>query len=187
MPGKKYKSMPEGWKRYSNIGLPIPNTRFIPFKTPLKEETCKKCGVTFSPKSLLRSQPKLKMIIDLTNTDDGRYYKGDDFIKHGIRVEKIKCPGGPQQVPSRSLLEQFYKLVDGFLGDPDNGLDTLIGVHCTHGLNRTGYFICKYMTEKMGLEGTKAIRCFQTARGHPIERKLLIKDILSEPLTGDIA
>jgi atypical dual specificity phosphatase len=25
-----------------------------------------------------------------------------------------------------------------------------LGVHCTHGLNRTGYLICRYMVEKLG-------------------------------------
>lgn len=33
----------------------------------------------------------------------------------------------------------------------------LIGVHCTHGLNRTGYLICKYMVQRNGVSAEKAI------------------------------
>jgi protein-tyrosine phosphatase len=28
-------------------------------------------------------------------------------------------------------------------------LDGLIGVHCTHGVNRTGYLICRYLIERL--------------------------------------
>ena len=36
-------------------------------------------------------------------------------------------------------------------------LDALIGVHCTHGVNRTGYLICRYLIEKMDWDPQKAI------------------------------
>jgi hypothetical protein len=35
--------------------------------------------------------------------------------------------------------------------------DALIGVHCTHGLNRTGYLICKYMVLRMKIDPQEAI------------------------------
>lgn len=38
------------------------------------------------------------------------------------------------------------------------GQRKLIGVHCTHGLNRTGYFICRYLIQKMGLTPADAIQ-----------------------------
>lgn len=38
-------------------------------------------------------------------------------------------------------------------------LDDVIGVHCTHGLNRTGFFICKYMIEKLHYYPAQAIDC----------------------------
>lgn len=34
----------------------------------------------------------------------------------------------------------------------------LIGVHCTHGLNRTGYLICRYLIDRMGWSAARAIR-----------------------------
>ena len=36
--------------------------------------------------------------------------------------------------------------------------DGLIGVHCTHGVNRTGYLICRYLIDKLHWEPENAIR-----------------------------
>ena len=44
------------------------------------------------------------------------------------------------------------KLIEYF-----NISDALIGVHCTHGVNRTGYLICRYLIEKMDWDPQKAI------------------------------
>lgn len=33
----------------------------------------------------------------------------------------------------------------------------LIGVHCTHGVNRTGYLICHYMIYSLGMSPMDAI------------------------------
>ncbi|OXB74804.1 UNVERIFIED_CONTAM: hypothetical protein H355_000064 [Colinus virginianus] len=53
----------------------------------------------------------------------------------------------------------------------------LIGVHCTHGLNRTGYLVCRYLIDVEGMEPNAAIELFNRARGHPIERMNYIEDL----------
>ncbi|CAG9562453.1 unnamed protein product [Danaus chrysippus] len=65
----------------------------------------------------------------------------------------------------------------------------LIGVHCTHGLNRTGYMVCRYMRDRLGISAQEAIEEFQNARGYAIERQNYVADILGEnpppPEVGD--
>nr|XP_058917986.1 RNA/RNP complex-1-interacting phosphatase-like [Kogia breviceps] len=39
----------------------------------------------------------------------------------------------------------------------NNDNDRLIGVHCTHGLNRTGYLICRYLIDVEGMWPDDAI------------------------------
>lgn len=39
----------------------------------------------------------------------------------------------------------------------ESDVDKLIGVHCTHGLNRTGYMVCRYMVETLGFTALEAI------------------------------
>ncbi|KAJ9596765.1 hypothetical protein L9F63_012196, partial [Diploptera punctata] len=70
----------------------------------------------------------------------------------------------------------FFRTVDAYLHKSQEG-DSLIGVHCTHGLNRTGYFICRYMSLRMGFTPTEAISAFEDARGYKIERQPYINDI----------
>ncbi|GJQ76262.1 hypothetical protein Trydic_g1996 [Trypoxylus dichotomus] len=86
--------------------------------------------------------------------------------------------GGPGQVPSEALVQKFYNAIEEFLR-ANISSDSLIGVHCTHGLNRTGYFICRYMIDKMNVKPEKAIESFQSARGHTMERPLLVNAILN--------
>ncbi|KAK6016336.1 dual specificity phosphatase, catalytic domain protein, partial [Ostertagia ostertagi] len=67
------------------------------------------------------------------------------------------------------IVKSFLNVVDEFISDSSNG-DKLIGVHCTHGLNRTGYLICRYLIDRMGWTAERAISLFEFSRGHPIER-----------------
>ena len=80
-----------------------------------------------------------------------------------IEYRKIRVPGH-QDVPEHSC-QKFFRVVDSFLRDNrHNGkyftslecrtivlilflrrfVDKLIGIHCTHGINRSGYFIVRY-------------------------------------------
>ncbi|XP_051897238.1 RNA/RNP complex-1-interacting phosphatase-like [Pristis pectinata] len=56
--------------------------------------------------------------------------------------------------------------------------DKLIGVHCTHGVNRTGYLICRYLIDVDGMDPHEAIDLFNKSRGYPIERQNYIQDLL---------
>ncbi|XP_025828872.1 RNA/RNP complex-1-interacting phosphatase isoform X3 [Agrilus planipennis] len=128
----------------------------------------------FTPSILLQKVPNLKLVIDLTNTD--RYYNVKDITGNGVFHVKIKCPGGGT-LPAARFLDRFYSVVDNFVAEYGN--DHVIGVHCTHGLNRTGYFVCKYMATRMRILPEQAIKDFQMARGHTMNRPILIDDILN--------
>ncbi|XP_023726426.1 RNA/RNP complex-1-interacting phosphatase isoform X2 [Cryptotermes secundus] len=158
------------------MGEPIPGTRFISFKVPLKHTLCKSLhdSERFTPEMLMEQCPKLGLVVDLTNTS--RYYNGEVFKSKGIQYKKIYCPG--QVVPADSILKEFFSTVDAFLNESVEH-DSLVGVHCTHGLNRTGYFICRYLNLRMGFHPLEAISAFETARGHKIERRPYIQDIVS--------
>lgn len=64
-------------------------------------------------------------------------------------------------------------------------VDLLIGVHCTHGINRTGYLIARYLIDQCDWSSHAALdgehlpyprrlismfAAFEKARGYPIER-----------------
>ena len=133
----KNKKIPDGWMNYSNIGSQVEGTRFIAFKVPLDFHH------SWNLRALKKSAPpSLKHIVDLTNTD--RYYKPQDCHKLGWSHVKIRMEGHGT-VPSQASVEKFYAEV--LESEAEGGL---IGDHCTHGLNRTGYLISRYLIEKQG-------------------------------------
>ncbi|NWX53690.1 DUS11 phosphatase, partial [Promerops cafer] len=91
-----------------------------------------------------------------------------------LRYSKILTMG--HEIPNRKTILRFKYLVKKFLtANKDN--DKLIGVHCTHGLNRTGYLVCRYLIDVEGMEPNAAIELFNKSRGHPIERTNYIQDL----------
>lgn len=99
------------------------------------------------------------MIIDLTNTT--RFYDADKEVKEqGIRYVKIQCKGHGE-TPTRDSTDLFLRIVESFI--TKNPLD-LIGIHCTHGFNRTGFLICSYLVEKLDFSVDMAVSLFAQAR-----------------------
>ncbi|XP_017020147.1 RNA/RNP complex-1-interacting phosphatase homolog isoform X2 [Drosophila kikkawai] len=162
------KAIPDRWLNYNPIGERVPGTRFIAFKVPLHENVNARVEekLRLAPESLMESVPNLGLIIDLTNTN--RYYHPNAFAANDVRHQKLMIPG--KQTPPRALAEKFCGFVADFLAsNADN--DKLIGVHCTHGVNRTGYLICYFMITMMKKSPKEAIETFAAARGHEIERQ----------------
>lgn len=53
----------------------------------------------------------------------------------------------------------------------------IIGVHCTHGFNRTGFLIVSYMVEKMDCAVEAALMAFASARPPGIYKADYIKEL----------
>lgn len=181
------RGIPDRWEDYSAMGKPIAGTRFICFKVPLCKYLCDNLdddSLRFGPKDLIKlsedSDIKLGIVIDLTNTH--RYYRPNEITDLGLEYCKIKTEG--HVVPDKAVRKQFFDRVDAFIYDnPDN--EKLIGVHCTHGLNRTGYLVCKYMIERMSIAPDTAVKAFNEARGYKIERENYLADLQGSQTEGD--
>ncbi|XP_026319020.1 mRNA-capping enzyme isoform X2 [Hyposmocoma kahamanoa] len=122
-------------------------------------------------KTLLKKIPKLGAVIDLTNTS--RYYDPRELQAAGILHKKILMPG--RIIPPEKKVQEFMDTMDEFLG---KDCEFLVGVHCTHGLNRTGYMVCRYMRDRLNILAKDAVKKFEKARGYKIERENYIADLL---------
>lgn len=178
MPRHKKKSgVPDRWLDYRPVGQRIPGTRFIAFKVPLKPalNSLVPKFESFSLWDLLDyiegENQELGLIVDLTYTS--RYYGLTD-VPQSCSYIKILTKG--HQVPSDATILSFKQAVRRFLKDNCNN-DKLIGVHCTHGLNRTGYLVCRYLIDVDGLDASAALQLFNSSRGHCIKRKNYLKDL----------
>ncbi|XP_076876025.1 RNA/RNP complex-1-interacting phosphatase [Brachyhypopomus gauderio] len=181
MPPKKKNAIPDRWTDYTAVGKRIPGTRFVAFKVPLKQSLRNRLSQSdaFGPFDLLHVLEKegqqLGLVIDLTFTT--RYYQPHD-LPDTLHYLKIFTAG--HEVPSDDTILSFKKAVRRFLHDNENN-DKLIGVHCTHGLNRTGYLVCRYLIDVDGVEPREAIDLFNTSRGHCIERQNYLDDLQTGP------
>ncbi|KAM9252562.1 RNA/RNP complex-1-interacting phosphatase isoform 1-T1 [Cariama cristata] len=177
MGGKGASRVPDRWTDYIPLGRRIPGTRFIAFKVPLKKSFDRNLHPEerFSPHDLIKKikeqKEELGLIIDLTYTT--RYY-GPEELPATLCYSKILTMG--HEIPNKNTIFQFKCVVKKFLRDNKDN-DKLIGVHCTHGLNRTGYLVCRYLIDVEGMEPNTAIELFNRARGHPIERTNYIQDL----------
>ncbi|XP_005385602.1 PREDICTED: RNA/RNP complex-1-interacting phosphatase isoform X1 [Chinchilla lanigera] len=174
--------IPERWKDYLPVGQRMPGTRFIAFKVPLQKnfEVNLALEERFSLLDLFNKiqeqNEELGLIIDLTYTQ--RYYKPED-LPETISYLKIFTVG--HQVPNDGTIFKFKCAVNKFLKENKDN-DKLIGVHCTHGLNRTGYLICRYLIDVEGMRPDDAIESFNRCRGHCIERQNYVEDLQNGPI-----
>ncbi|XP_076349616.1 RNA guanylyltransferase and 5'-phosphatase mRNA capping enzyme [Tachypleus tridentatus] len=138
--------------------------KFLPFKTPLSEAydeyvpESSRFTPTMFLKLLASYKVKLGLWIDLTNTT--RFYDKKDIEVEGIKYLKLQCTGHGE-TPSVEQTETFIQVCHNFISK--NPLD-IIGVHCTHGFNRTGYLIVSYLVENLSWSVEAAVQDFSKAR-----------------------
>ncbi|XP_014779288.2 RNA/RNP complex-1-interacting phosphatase [Octopus bimaculoides] len=147
--------VPDRWEIYSKFGKIIKGTRFLPCKTPLRPNLTVSLAdeMRFTPNDLIEAVPQIGLVVDFTNTK--RYYNPIDFkIKEGIDYMKIYTEG--KVIPKKEIISLFFETVDAFLKDSSKK-NKIIVAHCTHGINRTGYFICRYMITKLNFPPQVAI------------------------------
>ncbi|CAF1215728.1 unnamed protein product [Didymodactylos carnosus] len=153
--------------------------KFLAFKTPLDSRYNEKvsssklwtCRMLIdSVKSLHRT---LGLIIDLTNTD--RFYNSEtEFKQKNIQYEKIRCRGHDER-PSPEQITEFIDKCNKFW---ETHPSDIIGVHCTHGFNRTGFLICSYLCRELGYSIDAAIDSFAKARIPGIYKQDYLDELL---------
>ncbi|KAJ8669304.1 hypothetical protein QAD02_000563 [Eretmocerus hayati] len=138
--------------------------KFFAFKTPLSYAFDQQVprhhrfSVSMLLDSVRRHHADIGLWIDLTNTT--RYYDREDVEQYDIQYFKLRCKGHGE-TPSEEETKEFVKACKTFIAaNPSK----YIGVHCTHGFNRTGYLIISYLLETEQCTLHSAIALFAEAR-----------------------
>nr|XP_025949185.1 mRNA-capping enzyme isoform X3 [Dromaius novaehollandiae] len=114
---------------------------------------------------------KMGLLVDLTNTT--RFYDRNDIEKEGIKYIKLQCKGHGE-CPTPENTETFIRICEHF---SDKNPSELIGVHCTHGFNRTGFLICAFLVEKLDWSVEAAVATFAQARPPGIYKGDYLKEL----------
>lgn len=169
--------VPSRWLHCPRKAMRLIQGKFLAFKTPLSSaydsqvpEECR-FSVDMFFASLKSQKMKMGLWIDLTNTD--RYYDGKTIDDHDCKYLKLQCTGH-DETPSEEQTRTFVQVCRKFIAD--NPLE-IIGVHCTHGFNRTGFLIISYLVEIDGSSVDAALAEFAIVRPPGIYKDDYIKEL----------
>ncbi|XP_046548823.1 mRNA-capping enzyme-like [Haliotis rubra] len=155
--------LPPRWLHCPRKGQPIAG-KFLPLKTPLDskyddqipDENVFNIQMLFL--SLKTFKTKMGLLIDLTNTT--RFYDNKEVDAQDCKYLKLQCKGR-SETPTVEQTQAFLEVCHRFLSQKPL---EIIGVHCTHGFNRTGFMLVAYLVEKMSWSVEAAVRAFAQAR-----------------------
>ncbi|XP_060593527.1 mRNA-capping enzyme-like [Ruditapes philippinarum] len=151
--------------------------KFIPFKTPLDsrydDDVPEECRFNFDMllESMKNGKKKLGLVVDLTNTT--RFYDSKAVEEKGCKYVKMQCRGHGE-TPSKEQTEAFIQLCARF--NNQKPLE-IIGVHCTHGFNRTGFLIISYIIEQLDWSVEAAVQCYAQARPPGIYKQDYLQEL----------
>ncbi|XP_078047314.1 mRNA-capping enzyme-like [Augochlora pura] len=169
--------IPPRWLRCPRKAINLVQNKFLAFKTPLSsafnsqvaEEHRFTVDMLFA---YLKSRKlKLGLWIDLTNTT--RFYDKECLEEYGCRYLKLQCRGHGE-TPSEEQTKTFVQVCKNFIAQ--NPLE-IIGVHCTHGFNRTGFLIISYLVETDGTSVDAGLAEFGHARPPGIYKGDYIREL----------
>ena len=158
---------PERWINTIPYGDPVTPTKFIPMKTPwgMKSILWERHKFTFTmfQEEQRKMGREIVAVISLANTD--KRYSQEDL--NGVPFYSVPCRGF-EEAPTKEEYERFkrsvreiYEINNWTKFSKD---DKYIAVHCTHGYNRTGYCIVRYMCDEYNYDLKAAIDRFAQCR-----------------------
>lgn len=170
------------WLQFSKIGHVIDGL-FLPLKVPLRSSLngSMKEKDRFSWDDVFRKHSNIGLVIDLTKT--AKYYAPESITSQDLQYAKIWMEGHGS-LPPQSQVDEFCDLVDAFLAK-NSSRGRIIAVHCTHGLNRTGYMVCKYLILRRNIPPLRAIQMFESCRGEQMERQAYVADLQTTRAHGN--
>ncbi|XP_026470079.1 mRNA-capping enzyme-like [Ctenocephalides felis] len=166
---------PDRWLKCPRKALGLIADKFLAFKTPLDSKFDVPLVDKFDPEMLFNNMKSYKaeigLWIDLTNTS--RFYDKKIIKQFNCKYKKIQCRGHGE-TPSRDQVQNFIEVARKFI--EQNPLK-LIGVHCTHGFNRTGFMIVSFLVEVYDMEVGAAMKQFASVRPPGIYKKDYIDEL----------
>lgn len=176
--------IPPRWLNCPRKGQIIAD-KFVPFKTPLSSSFDSSVPEEnrFYPSMLVSSlksyKVKMGLWIDLTNTS--RFYDKSAIEDMGIQYVKLECRGHGE-CPSDEQTNLFVSICNKFIASKPL---EIIGVHCTHGFNRTGFLIMAYLVESFNWSVDAAQVEFSRARPPGVYKGDYLKELFKR--FGDVA
>jgi atypical dual specificity phosphatase len=170
------------WKTVTKYNTVIKGTNILPMKTPLMRykwidnlQADQQFNLVEFVKNFEHEGKKIGVVIDL-NFSDGGYYTWDICQRKNKDILgkkeyfKIKIEHG--QIPNKKTCNRVFDILNKNLYK-----DHIVAIHCTYGINRTGYLVCDFLCKKLKMKPSESIQAFSDARGYPLTKKILVEDL----------
>jgi atypical dual specificity phosphatase len=149
---------------YGDERINIVTNQVLACRVPLDPEKYKADGWTVDAmlakaRSILNPVPKKLLVLNLSATD--KYYTPID--DKNVEFAHMLLRG--RTVPSAQDVAVFIKEMDEAILAGKGVI-----VHCTHGLNRTGFMLCKWLMHSKGWTASQAQEYFAVVRPPGIMR-----------------
>ncbi|KAG7884575.1 hypothetical protein KL938_001702 [Ogataea parapolymorpha] len=145
----------EKWDRVVTISAPL-RVSGKPEAPLLGMKTLRQTDEVHNPSVFEKDHPEVVAIIDIGS--DTPAYDPADFKR--IRYVKFKTES--KVTPDNVTIVKFIAEAHEIASELSSG--QYIGVHCHYGQNRTGFFICCYLVEKLGWTVKEALSAFEAAK-----------------------
>lgn len=150
------------WRNVESVSDIIEGTPFRGMKTLRQDDG------EHSPPLFEEKYPDITDIIDISRETPP--YDPSTFS----RIVYHKFPTVSKLPPSKKEVSKYIQLVDSIREKNPNAV---IGTHCHYGFNRTGFFLCCYMIERLGFTIKKALIAFKNARNPGIKHTHFIDEL----------
>lgn len=163
---------------YPAIGEPVAPTRFVPMKTPMSQEILESwslplpCRHPLTVQRLLQASADaghpISAIIDLANHDC--LYAADipPELEH-VTVRLVA-----KVTPSREAVDRVVAAAAGIWRRRP---DAFIAIHCAYGFNRTGFVLCAYLCQVLGMTVDEALAAFAAARPPGVRHTEFVQEL----------
>lgn len=150
------------WSTVANSGTPI--GRFVPMKLPYDLAPTENGHTIALMKAL---HPKLGIVLDLQNQDSVYSAADTGVVRQRVTHES-------KVIPSVHTVARFCDATDAWLRQHP---DTLVGVHCHYGFNRTGFLLISYLVERKNWDVNAAIAAFAESRPPGIKHQNFVDEL----------
>lgn len=158
---------------YGDDRINIIANQVLACRVPLDPDKYKADGWTVNTmlekaRSMLNPVPSKLLVINLSATD--KYYNAEKEYP-GVEFAHMLLRG--RTVPSNEDVKVFIAEMNDAIA---KGMGVI--VHCTHGLNRTGYMLCKWLMSAKGWTANQALEYFAVVRSPGIMRENIREGLL---------
>ncbi|GAX78328.1 hypothetical protein CEUSTIGMA_g5770.t1 [Chlamydomonas eustigma] len=166
------------WAKCPAMGEPVSPTLFIPCKTPFSStimETWSPDDPPLHPFTVpqLIEEQKLRgrtvgLILDLSNHEC--LYSND--VPPDVRHVHIQLVA--KELPAQDFVDEVCRVAKAFWAECPS---LYIAIHCAYGYNRTGFTLCSYLIQELGMSVNEALAAFLTARPPGIKHGEFVEEL----------